>query len=761
MGTSENTGRQSDWHTLKSITFIGNYLPRQCGIATYTTHLLEAVAANAPDKDCWAVAMDDRPESYDYPAPVRFRIDQNKLGKYSLVADRVNHAQTDIVCLQHEFGIFGGLRGGYILELLRELKTPVVTTLHTILKDPGTQERNIIVQLAELSDRLVVMSRRSVEFLRDVYEVPAEKIALIFHGIPDIPFVEPDHYKDKFGVSGKKVIMTFGLLSPDKGIETVIEALPEIVRKYPQVIYMVVGATHPHQKAEHGEEYRTSLYLQAKRLGVENHLAFHNRFIGEEEVPKFIGAADIYVTPYRNEAQIISGTLAYAMGMGRAVVSTPYWHAQELLAGNRGQLFPFGDHVALAQQIIDLLDHPDKLQSIRKRAYDYGRDMIWSETGKRYLDVFAEAKQQYLSGDKKRVKKTIPGRRPQPLPELNLDHMVRMTDGAGILQHAKYSIPDREHGYCVDDNARALIVAVRSHNLHKHDSFLVDLITVYLSFLDHAFNNRNDRFRNFMSYDRNWLEEAGSEDSYGRALWGLGFAAAFGRNEGQTGLAADLFRQSLKAAEDFMSPRAAAFTIIGIHAFLSGNRTDEQAERICRKLSERLVAWFKNSASDDWPWFEDTLTYDSARLSQALLLSGRLLDDPEMLQIGLRSLAWLQKIQINETRTHFVAIGNHGWYKKGGDKARFDQQPIEAAAMVDACIEAYECTHDEKWINDAYSCLNWYLGENDLHEPLYDHSTGGCRDGLGADGLNQNQGAESTLCCLAAILALYEYRGRT
>lgn len=761
MDTDNNTGLPPEWTALKSIVFIGNYLPRLCGIATFTTHLLESVALNAPGKDCSAVAMDDRPESYAYPPQVRLQIKQDNLSEYSLVADRLNHNQVDVVCLEHEFGIFGGKRGGFILELLRELKMPVVTTLHTILKEPSTQERNIIIQLAELSDRLVVMSQRSVEFLRDIYDVPEKKIAFIHHGIPDIPFTEPDSYKEKFRVSGNKVMMTFGLLSPDKGIETVIDALPQIIEKHPQLIYMVVGATHPHQKAEHGEAYRTSLYLRAKNLGVENHVVFHNRFVEEDELSEFIGAADIYITPYLKEAQIVSGTLAYALGMGKAVISTPYWYAQELLADDRGRLFPFKDHAALAQQVIDLLDHPDELHSIRERAYDYGRGMIWSNVGKQYLDVFVDAMQRRLRSDKTRSVEEAPSPRPQPLPEINLDHVVRMTDGTGILQHAKYSVPDRDHGYCVDDNARALIVAIMAHDLLPQDTSLTDLITIYLSFLDHAFNTENGHFRNFMSYDRNWLEEAGSEDSYGRALWSLGIAVALGRNKGQVGFAADLFHRSLNKSEYFISPRAVAFTVLGIHAFLRKFPEDSQAERIGKILSERLLDWFRNSATDDWPWFEETLTYDNARLSQALLLSGRLHDNPEMLEAGLRSLTWLQEIQTDEKGQHFSAIGNRGWYSKNSEKAHFDQQPIEAAAMVDACLEAYRCSQKEEWIDTAYRGLNWYFGDNDLHTPLYDHSTGGCRDGLEVDGINENQGAESTLCCLTALLAVYNYRGRS
>jgi glycosyltransferase involved in cell wall biosynthesis len=753
------TDSRPEWEALKSIVLIGNHLPRQCGIATFTTHLLESIALNVPDKACWAIAMNDRPEGYAYPSQVRFEINQNQLNEYSLAADLCNLNQVDVICLQHEYGIFGGKRGSFIIELLRDLKMPVVTTLHTILNDPPLQERHILMQLAGFSDRLVVMSERSVEFLRDIYQVPEEKIVLIHHGIPDVPFVESDVYKDKFGVAGKQIILTFGLLSPGKGIDVVIDALPEIVKAHPQVIYMVVGATHPHLKAEQGEDYRNSLFRRAKELGVSEHIVFHDRFVADEDLLEFIGAADIYVTPYQNEAQIISGTLAYALGMGKAVISTPYWHAQELLADGRGRLVPFRDPVALAGEVIDLLDHPDECRAIQERAYQYGRKMVWSNVGRRYLDTFAEAKRQRLRNNVPEHRLETLGLRQQQLPEIRLDYLRRMTDDTGMLQHAKYTVADRTHGYCVDDNARALIVAVTLQELQPLDSTPGGLAAIYLSFLGHAFNDETGRFRNFMSYDRRWLEESGSDDSHGRAVWGLGVAVALGRDRGQAGFAVDLFQRALDAVESFTHPRAIAFAIIGIHAYLSRYSGDSRGRRMRKILSDRLMQQFRDFATEDWPWCGDVLTYDNARLPQALLLSGQWLSDREMLQTGLRALDWLKQIQTDTKGHHFAAIGNHGWFPKNGSKARFDQQPIEAAAMVDACIEAFNCTQDEVWSTYAYRCLNWYQGENDLGIPLCDYASGGCRDGLEAQGANENQGAESTLCWLMALLAIYNHRG--
>ncbi len=759
MEDHHKTDIEAEHEVLKSIVLIGNYLPRRCGIATFTTHLLESIAPNAPDVDCWAVAMNDRPEGYAYPPQVRLEINQNQLNEYNLAAEQLNLNHVDVVCVQHEYGIFGGLRGNFIIELLSDLKMPIVTTLHTLLENPSDRERQIIMQLAALSDRFVVMSERSVDILRNIYRVEADKIVLIHHGIPDTPLVESSTYKGKFSVSEKKVLLTFGLLSPGKGIETVIDALPEIVKSHPDVIYMVVGATHPHLKAEHGEDYRISLHLRAKTLGVEDNVVFYNNFVADEDLLEFIGAADIYVTPYLNEAQIISGTLAYALGMGKAVISTPFLHAQELLADGRGRLFPFRDHVQLASEVIDLLDNPEKLRAIQHKAYEYGRQMIWSHVGRRYVETFEQARRH-------RLRKSVPvrnlcplGLRQQPLPEIKFDHLLRMTDGVGMLQHARFTVPYREHGYCVDDNARALIVTVTAQHFQSLNTSLNDFPSVYLSFIDHAFNRDIGLFRNFMSYERCWLEEKGSEDSHGRALWSLGVVVALDRNEGQVSHASDLFQRALPAVENFTSPRAVAFVIIGIHAFLSRGQENSQIETMCKTLSNKLLQWFRNTASEDWPWCEETLTYDNARLPQALLLSGQWLGDDEMKQTALRALNWLMKIQHDESGCYFAAIGNNGWFTRGGDKAQFDQQPIEAVAMVDACIEAFNITQDEKWITYAYRCLNWYLGDNELHIPLYDHASGGCRDGLEAQSVNENQGAESTLCWLMAILAIYKHRG--
>jgi len=631
--------------------------------------------------------------------------------------------------------------------------------LHTILKDPPPQEREIMKQLSELSDRLVVMTHRSVDFLRDIYRVPEEKIKLIPHGIPQMPLADPDLCKGKFGMEGKTVILSFGLLSPDKGLEYMIEALPEIVKNHPEVVYMVIGATHPHLKRDRGEGYRLSLHRRAKELGVSDHVVFHDRFVDFDDLIKFIGAADIYVTPYLNEEQIVSGTLAYTLGVGKAIVSTPYWHAQEMLADGRGRLVPFRDSQALANEINFLLDNPEKRNAMREKAYQYGRNMVWEEVAKEYLDLFAQAKETRLRAyvPATKLKPLSSGR--QRLPEIKLDHLRIMTDDTGMLQHAKFTIPNRDHGYCVDDNARALIASTMADNLLPQEPLLKGLSSIYLSFLDHAFDEKTGRFRNFMSYDRAWIADDNWEDSHARAVWSLGMAVAIGCDKGEAAAALNLFHRSLNVLENLTHPRSMAFSIIGIHAYLSAYSGDSNARRIRGVLSKKLIKKFRQNAKDDWPWFEDRLSYGNARIPHALILSGQWMQDNEMFTTGLKTLTWLKEIQTDEKTGAFSPIGNSEWYRKEGVKSRFDQQPIEGATMIDACLEAFNCTRDEEWIRFAYKCLNWYLGENDHSISLYDHATGGCRDGLEPHGVNENQGAESTLSWLLSLMALYNHRG--
>jgi glycosyltransferase involved in cell wall biosynthesis len=740
---------------IDSVAVIGNYLPRQCGIATFTTDLVEGLSTEAPDIYCWTAAMNDKPEGYPYPEKVRFEINQNKLTDYSVASQYLNISRTDIVCVQHEYGLFGGPAGSHLLKLLGDLRMPVVTTLHTILKDPAPEYRDVMCKLSDLSDKLVVMSRKASDFLKDIYAVPEEKIAFIHHGIPDTPFIDPSFNKDKFGVEGKKVLLTFGLLSSNKGIENVLQALPAVIKKHPDVVYIILGATHPHVLKWHGDAYRIMLQQLARKLGIGEHVIFQNRFVELKELCEFLGIADIYVTPYPEEAQITSGTLAYAMGTGKAVISTPYWYATEMLAEGRGRIVPFRNPDAIAEQIIALLDNDVERHAMRKKAYTFTRDAVWKEVSRKYLQVFSEVRQNRKRNPRPRHSyvENIKAITNFELPEIKLDHLKAFTDDTGILQHANHTIPDRTHGYCTDDNARALLVAAMGQKYLPTNGWGLDALSGhYLGFLLYAYNEKNGRFRNFMTYSRQWMEEIGSEDAHGRALWCLGKAVAYLDDPGHLAMSTTLFNKALRIVENFHSPRAIAFCLVGMHAYLHKFSGDSDVRRIREVLADRLFNQFKNNATDDWPWLENALNYANGKLPHALLLSGCRMQRNDMIDMGLNSLKWLLAIQTEAN--HFAPIGSTGWYEKGGPRARFDQQPVEANAMVEACVEAFNVTRDHTWFETAVMCFNWYLGHNDLNMPLYDPKTGGCRDGLMADGINQNEGAESSLAWLLSLMTL-------
>ena len=739
------------------IALIGNHLPRRCGIATFTTDLLSGLAEENPSGECWAVAMNDIPEGHRYPAQVRFEVNQRVLAEYRLAADFLNMNRVEVVCLQHEFGIFGGENGAHVMDLLGNLRMPVVTTLHTVLQSPSAGQLAVARHVAQLSDRLVVMSQRAREILRDVYGVPEAKIVPIHHGIPDVPFVDPNYYKDQYGVEGRKVILTFGLLSPGKGIETMIDALPAIVASHPEVVYIVLGATHPNVKKEHGESYRLSLQRRARELGISDHLIFYNRFVDLKELCEFLGAADIYVTPYLNQEQIVSGTLAYALGSGKAAISTPYWYAEEMLADGRGRLVPFRDSAALAEQVDDLLDNEVERHAMRKRAYTFCREMIWKEVARSYLALFNEVKAERARSPRPVFRARTMDMAPRELPQPKLDHIIRLSDDVGILQHARYIVPDRYHGYCTDDNARALIAVLMAREMIPDSDAVTNLACTYISFLHHAFNEETGRFRNFMGYDRCWLEEVGSEDSHGRAVWGLGEAVALAESADIRDAARGVFEKALPALTEFTFPRTWSFALGGIHAYLTRYSGDSKVRRVRKILADKLFEKYKQNATGEWPWMEDRLTYANGKIAQALIFCGRYMDRTEMLRAGLRSLEWLMEIQ-TDPKGHFVPVGNNGWYPRGGSKARFDQQPIEALDMIEACRDAYDATNDSKWVSHAQRCLEWFLGRNDLNAPLYNHKTGGCCDGLNADGPNRNQGAESTLVCFLSMLHLNRMR---
>jgi glycosyltransferase involved in cell wall biosynthesis len=737
------------------IAVIGNYLPRKCGIATFTTDLCDAIHAEYAATELLALPVNDTEEGYSYPARIRFELSQDDPTSYRQAADFLNFSNIDLVCLQHEYGIFGGSAGAHILGLLRRLHMPVVTTLHTVLREPNADQRIVMEEIAALSDRLIVMSRQAAEILQEVFQVPISKIDLIPHGIPDLAFTDPTFYKDVFGTEGKDVLLTFGLLSPNKGIENVIQALPTILSRHKNVVYMISGVTHPHVLRHEGEKYRQSLQKLARDLGVQDNVIFRNRFVSPQELAELIGAADIYITPYKHKGQVVSGTLAYALSAGKAIISTPYLHAIELLDEERGVLVPFDDPGAIAEKTIELLDNGTARHAMRKRAYLYTRDMVWDHVAKQYMGSFERVYNERLRNPRATFSAQNTEKALDRLPVVKLDHLYRMTDHTGIVEHAVFVVPNYPEGYSTDDNARALIVAILLEELSSRTlTASLDLASRYLAFLWLAFDPATRRFRNCLSYERQWQEPEGSEDSHGRALWGLGTVLGRTKDAGLRGAAGRLFELAVPTAVEFKSPRACAFALLGLLEYLESFPGDRAALNAADALADRLLASYLANRSVDWKWFENGLSYSNARLPQALIRAGTRSTNESMVSAGLEALDWLAAVQRCEVKGHFVPIGSHGHYSKKTEKARFDQQPVEACAAVSAFLQAYSATGKGRWRKEAWTAFNWFLGDNDLQIALYDPITGGCRDGLHPDRANENQGAESTLSFLMALLEM-------
>jgi glycosyltransferase involved in cell wall biosynthesis len=693
--------------------------------------------------------MNDHGQSYGYPASVAFQAKDDAIEDYVRAAAFLNAGRFDVVCLQHEFGIFGGEAGAHVIELLSRLTMPIVTTLHTVLAKPTAAQRAVTDRIVEVSSRIIVMADKGRELLRSVYRVPDGKIEVIAHGIPEFPFVEPDAAKAKLGFGDRSVILTFGLLSSSKGIEVMIDAMPPILKRRPDAVYVVLGATHPNLVRDEGEAYRASLTTRVRELGVENSVVFLDQFVDQATLLEFISMCDVYVTPYLNEAQMTSGTLAYSFGLGKPVVSTPYWHARELLADGRGVLVPFGDAAAIGDAIADLLTDDRRRQAMRERAYASSRSMTWDRTAERYMTLFENARQGHWL-------KVIGGSMPDQVatndaaaPAMQTGHFLSMCDDTGLFQHAVHSVPDRSHGYCVDDNARALLLAVALNEPGEHP--LADVMTArFAAFVQHAWNPGTGRFRNFMGFDRTWLEDQGSEDSHGRTLWALGECARKDVSPTRRRWAAALFARALPTAKTFRSPRASAFTLLGLDAYCAVVADDRHARDIRRILAERLMSGLEQVETPGWIWFEESLAYDNARLPQALIVTGVATRTPGYIEAGLRSLRWLMTLQTTSTG-HFRPVGTTGFGERRTPPRAFDQQPVEATATIAACLAAWRADDDSEWKTTATGVFSWFLGNNDLSIALVDPETGSCRDGLHPDRANENRGGESVVCYLLGL----------
>jgi glycosyltransferase involved in cell wall biosynthesis len=740
---------------LKRVALIGNHLPRRCGIAAFTHDLHRAILTVRPGLETCVVAMNDPVGIYDYPASVRFQIPEGTIDGYAEASDFLNAARFDVVSLQHEYGIFGGEAGGHIIELLKRLTMPIVTTLHTVLSAPTPAQHNVMGKIIASSTKLVVMAEKGHELLRSVHDVPSHMIEVIPHGIPDFPFIETHHAKAKFGFSGKAVILTFGLLSPSKGIETVIDAMPGIVKSCPNAVYVILGATHPNLIRHQGEAYRESLSARVRELGMEDHVVLFNQFVDQATLLDFISMCDVYATPYLNEAQMTSGTLAYSFGLGKAVVSTPYSHAKELLEDGRGILVPFGDAKAIGSEIAALLTNDVRRHAMRKRAYAASRSMTWAQTAKCYLAAFESSRETTRIGTRASAAQSDLWRESSTFPELRIGHFLSMCDSTGLLQHAVHSIPNRAHGYCVDDNARALLLS-NALATFGEARLSEPMTTRFAAFIQHAWNPDTQRFRNFMSYDRRWLEAQGSEDSHGRTLWALGECARSDTDPSRRRWAAALFKTAFPSAEPFQSPRAWAFTLLGLDAYCAVVVGDLIASRMRELFADRLVSAFRATETEDWLWFEDVLAYDNARLSQALLLTGAALKRPKLVKVGLLSLRWLMALQTTPDE-YFRPVGTESFGVRRKAPQAFDQQPVEAAAAISACLAAWRVDKNAEWTAGAMRAFWWFLGGNDLQTSLVDPRTGSCLDGLHPDRPNENRGAESAVSYLLGLAEMRQF----
>lgn len=724
------------------VALVGGFLPRRCGIATFTTDIYDSLKAAAPDLAVDIYAMTPATGAIAFDPEICSTITEGDAATFASAAHRIEASGADVVWIQHEFGLFGGLAGDMILELVDRIGAPLIVTLHTVLADPDPDQMRVMKRLIGHASKLVVMSERSRILLKTIYSAADDQIVVIPHGVPDRPFGRTEKFKAKAGLAGRDVIMTFGLLSPGKGIEGAIAALPAIIPDCPDILYCIVGATHPNLLAREGEAYRERLQAQAKTLGVESHIQWIDAFLETDALLDLIEAADIYVTPYTGAGQSTSGTLAYAMALGKAIISTPYLHAAELLCDRHGILVPFGDSPAIAREISGLLGDTDHLHAMQKRAYQRGRQMIWPAFAARSLAL---------------IEATKANPRIFPVPaHVGISGLLRICDDTGILQHSVHDIPDRAHGYCVDDNARALMLMNRlGHEAEPHRGRLT---TIFAAFVQSAWNEDKAQFRNFMDYRRNWLEDAGSEDSCGRTLWALGATAREARTAGTRLWAHRLFDRAAQSSLDFRSPRAIAFAMLGADYLLAGDEGNATARTILQQGADRLLALYEQASGLDWPWFEPVLAYDNARIPEALIRAGLRLVRADASQCGIDTLRWLTTAQIAPAG-HFRPVGSDSFGRHHELPRPFDQQPVEVWAAIDAASAAYDLTGDAIWLAHAQRAYGWFAGANDRGMAVADPVTGTCRDGINPRGLNLNEGAESVLayqhagCALRALTA--------
>ncbi len=728
---------------IRNAVMIGNFPPRKCGIATFTRDTFTALRAQLPLAHWSLVAMDDLKADYDFPAEVTHTIPQDDTDAYIQIAGELNRTGAEVVFVQHEFGIYGGEAGSHLLLLLRRLQMPVIVTLHTVLEKPTPAQKRVMDEILSLASAVIVMSEMGADILARVHTAGPAKVYVIPHGAPERPYASPEQFKPALDLAGHRVFMTFGLLSPNKGLETVIRAMPEVLAEHPDALYVIVGATHPHLIANEGEKYRDSLVTLATSLGVAGNLRFVNRFVGDNELVDLLQAADLYVTPYLTEAQITSGTLSYAIALGKPVISTPYWHAKEALADGVGVLVAFGDSHAFAREITGLLSDNARRDQMARRAYKAGEPSRWRKVAAAAIDLAQSARATYRSNEEKSLR---------ALARPSLVALERITDDCGVVQHSKFTVPDRRHGYCTDDNARALSLMARISGGASASRIAYSAA----AFVTHAWNPDTGRFRNFMGFNRNWLDEGGSDDCCARAFESLCLTARHSDRADLRAWASHLARDAFVHAAEWRSLRSLALLIKALTADAGASIPSDVATAAIRvnalKLHDALVEGRANGHN----WFEPCLSYDNARLPEAMILAGQHLHDKVILNAGLDSLDFLMRKQ---TSAHgwFTPVATSSFDATSACHPAFDQQPIEALATVDASLAAYRATNDPRRASIARDAFQWFDGHNDHGLSLANPDDGGCFDGLTADGCNQNQGAESILSYQLAAAAMRDH----
>lgn len=712
---------------LMRLALIGTFAPRRCGIATFTTDIRDQLLRHNPDIgfDVYALEKTGASTAYEGVASV---IGADDPQAYIAAAQRINQSGVDAVWIQHEFGIFGGPDGEMIRLLVDRIAAPLVFTFHTVLSEPTDGQRAALQHLVDRASRIMVMTSHARDIVIAQYGARPRSVQVIPHGAPDRPFGREAAFKAKLGLEQSNIIMTFGLIGPGKGLERIIEAMPRILERHPDTLYRIVGCTHPALLEREGEQYRDSLHDLARRLGVERQIQWDNRFLETDELLDQLEASDIFVTPYPNLQQSSSGTLSYALALGKAVVSTPYLHARELLADGVGKLVEPNSAEAIADAVNALLDDPIGLASLKLRAYTNARRTIWPEFSKACTQMLRAA-----------VAK--------PAPELptasnpGLHAVFSMSDNTGMLQHSIGIVPDRNHGYCLDDNVRALMLMHVAEPLSQNER--LRWTTVYASFLQHAWHPDVSRFRNFMNFDRSWCEEIGSEDSNGRALWSLGHTAAYAPDVRIRAWGREWFDRVAPHLASLQYPRAISFAMLGAACMLRAEPANRAASKILLKGGAIINALLDASRRPAWSWFEALLGYDNPRISQALVEAGVLCRKSEWVASGLETMEWIAGLQTS-VRGQFRPIGSET-FGKPYTTLPFDQQPLEAWAAIDAAVCAYNATHDRKWIDFAMTAYRWYFGANDRGIAIAEMNSGRCYDGLTPRGANENSGAESIL----------------